>query len=279
MKVIYTITPSWLIKNKKDFLGGVQTLEKMGFSILNRRFATRLPSPGAKVRQIHSAFLHKKAEIVLAQRGGYSAMKILPRVDFALLRRNPKVLTGFSDISALLNTVYERAGLMTLHGPMIINLSKPSRFTVRSFLNALNGFPAKNLLDGAPVHVYRSGTARGILKGGNLVTLTALLGTEWELDTRGAILFFEDVNEKLHEVDRSFTHWMLAGKLDRVKGMILGDFRGIRHKEVYRILADEMKLPFPVVHCPYIGHVRNKITLPVGARVEFNTSKKSLTLL
>ncbi len=278
MKVIYTITPSWLLQ-KKDFIAGIRTLEKMGFSILNRRLPGRLPSTRAKVRQIHAAFLHRRAEIVLAQRGGYSAMKTLPEIDFALLRRHPKVLAGFSDISALLNTVYERAGLMTLHAPMVINLSKPSRFTVRSFLNALAGFPQKNLFAGAPVQVYRAGSARGILKGGNLVTLTALLGTEWELDTEGAVLFFEDVNEKMHEVDRSFTHWILARKLERVKGIILGNFRGIKPKEVYRILSEQMNVPFPVVHCPNIGHVRNKITLPVGARVEFNTSKKSLTIL
>jgi muramoyltetrapeptide carboxypeptidase len=278
LKVIYTITPSWLLQ-KKDFIAGIQTLEKMGFSILNRRVPGRLPSPVAKGKEIHAAFRHTSAEIVLAQRGGYSAMKILPEMDFALLRRHPKILAGFSDVSALLNAVYERAGLVTLHAPMIINLSKPSRFTVRSFLNALTGFPEKNLFAGAPVQVFRPGTERGILKGGNLVTLTALLGTKWELGTEGAILFFEDVNEKVHEVDRSFTHWILARKLGRVKGIILGDFRGIKPKEVYRILSDQMKVPFPVVHCPNIGHVRNKITLPVGARVELNTAKKSLTIL
>ncbi len=254
-------------------------LEEMGFSIANRRFETRLPSIRAKARQIHAAFRHPRAELILARRGGYGAMKILPHLDFALLRRHPKILAGFSDVSALLNAVYERAGLITFHAPMVINLPKPSRFTVRSFLNAAAGFPQKNLFHGAPVRIHRSGAARGILKGGNLVTLTALLGTEWEMETRGAILFFEDVNEKLHEVDRSLTHWLLAGKLDRVKGLVLGNFRGIPYKEVYRVLSEQMKVPFPVVHSPYIGHAPNKITLPVGARVELNTSKKSLTIL
>jgi muramoyltetrapeptide carboxypeptidase len=278
LKAIYTIAPSWVIR-KKDFQDGIRTLEKMGFSVLNRRLAARVLSPAVKARQIHSAFSNPRAEMVLARRGGYSAMKMLPEMDFALLRRNPKTLAGFSDVSALLNAVYERAGLVTLHAPMMINLGRPSRFTIRSFLNAVSGFPEKNLFAGAPLHVYRAGTKRGILKGGNLVTLTALLGTEWEPATDGAVLFFEDVNEKMHEVDRSFTHWILARKLDRVKGIILGDFRGIRPKEVFRILSDQMKISFPVVHCPYIGHVANKITLPVGARVEISTSKRSLMIL
>jgi muramoyltetrapeptide carboxypeptidase len=99
------------------------------------------------------------------------------------------------------------------------------------------------------------------------------------MDTDGTILFLEDVDEKLYEVDRYLTQWILAGKLQKVKGLILGDFRGIKKRDVYHILSSQMKIDFPLVSCPYIGHVRNKITLPVGARVELNTLKKALTLL
>lgn len=240
---------------------------------------TRLPSIRRKVAQLHAAFLDKKVEIILAQRGGYSCMKLLPYLDFNLIRKNPKILAGFSDLSALLNVIAERAGLVTLHSPMVINFSPPSRFTVRSFLNAVHGFPNRNLFEGAPVEVYRSGIARGRLKGGNLITLAALIGTEWEIDANGTILFLEDVDEKLHEVDRLLTQWILAGKLRKVKGLILGDFRGIKNRDVYPILSSQMKIDFPVVSCPYIGHVKNKITLPVGARVELNTMKKGLVLL
>ena len=161
---------------------------------------------------------------------------------------------------------------------MVINFSEPSKFTVRSFLNAVNNFPQRNLFDGVPVHVYRPGKARGILKGGNLATLTALMGTEWEIDTEGSILFLEDVGEKLYKVDRLLTQWLMAGKLKKVRGLILGDFQGLKIKEVYRILSTQMKIDFPLVHCPYIGHGRNKITLPVGARVDLNTRKKSLSV-
>jgi muramoyltetrapeptide carboxypeptidase len=129
------------------------------------------------------------------------------------------------------------------------------------------------------VQEYRAGTARGILKGGNLVTLTALIGTEWDIETEGSILFLEDVDEKLYEVDRLLTQWILAGKLDKVKGLILGNFRGIKNREVYRILSTQMQMKFPVVYCPYIGHRKNKITLPIGARAELNTTRRSLSLL
>ena len=279
MKVVYTITPSWLIKKKKDFTAGVKNLEKLGFNIINKRPVAKLPSTRRKVGQVHAAFLNKKVEIILAQRGGYSCMKLLPYLDFNLIRNNPKILAGFSDLSALLNVIHERTGLITLHSPMIINFSPPSRFTIRAFLNAMNGFPKRNLFERAPLKVYRSGIAKGRLKGGNLITLTALIGTEWEMDTDGAIIFLEDVDEKLYQVDRHLTQWILAGKLQKVKGLILGDFRGIKERDVYNILSSQMKIDFPLVHCPYIGHVKNKITLPVGARVELNTMKKELTLL
>ena len=279
MKRVHTITPSWLIKKKKDFSDGVKNLEELGFEVMNRRIVTRMPSTRQKVKEVHRAFLNKKVEIVLAQRGGYGCMKLLPHLNFSLIKRNPKIFAGFSDLSAMLNAIYERTGRITLHSPMIINFSEPSRFTVRSFLNAVDGFPRKNLFAGVPVNVYRSGMGRGALKGGNLITLTALLGTEWEIQTDGSVLFFEDVNEKLYQVDRNLTQWILAGKFRKVKGLILGNFKGLRSQAVYKILSTQIKTDFPVVHCPYIGHVKNKISLPIGAKVELDTAKKSLTIL
>jgi len=278
LKAIYPVLPSWLIEKRTDFNRGVKNLERLGFKVLNRRFFARLPSVAQKVRQIHFAFRHPRAEIILAQRGGYSSMKLLPHLDFGLIRRNPKTFAGFSDLSCLLNAIYERTGLVTLHAPMLATFARPERFTARSFLNAVNGFPQKDLFAGAPVRVYRRGVARGVLKGGNLATLSALIGTEWEVDTAGSVLFLEDVGEKLYRIDRYLTQWILAGKLEKVRGLILGDFEGLENREVYRILSSQMKISFPVVHSPYIGHGKHKMTLPVGAAVKLDASRKSLEL-
>ncbi|MEJ2201486.1 MAG: LD-carboxypeptidase [Desulfuromonadaceae bacterium] len=278
MKNIRIITPSYLIKIKRDFTAGIKQLTELGFNILNPEFPQTLPSPREKAEQIHAAFADPQVDILLALRGGYSAMKSLPFIDFELIGRHPKIIAGFSDLSALLNPIFERTGLVTLHAPMVINLDQPTDFTLKSLGNALNGYPQQNLLQGAPCRVYRHGTACGLLKGGNLITLTALIATDWELDTRDAILFLEDVDEKLHEVDRYLTQWLLAGKFQGIKGLILGDFRGIRSQQVYDILAAQLELDFPVIHCPYIGHVANKITLPVGAQVELSTAPKRLLI-
>ena len=205
-------------------------------------------------------------------------MKSLPFIDFDLIRNHPKILAGFSDMSALLNPIYERAGLVTLHSPMIINLDEPTPFTVNSLMNALKGYPEKDLLKDAPVTVHNHGIATGILKGGNLITITAMINTDWDVRVDNAILFLEDVDEKLHQVDRYLTQWILSGKFRGVKGLILGDFRGIENRKVYDILASQMELNFPVIHCPYVGHVPNKITMPVGAEVELNTDAGQLLI-
>ncbi|MGA2089957.1 MAG: LD-carboxypeptidase [Endomicrobiales bacterium] len=276
---ISTITPSSLVTNKNEFNKGIQTLEKLGFKISNKKIPARLPLPVEKARQIHKAFADTSVDVILAQRGGYSSMKTLPYLDFNLIKRFPKIFAGFSDLSTMLNAVYERTGIITLHAPMVINFEHPSEFTVQSFLNAVNGFAHKELFKDAPVEVCSPGVARGTLKGGNLVTLTSLIGTAWEVKTAGCIVFLEDVDEKLHQIDRYLTQWMLKGKFNTIKGLILGDFRGVPNKDVFKIIRDSMKIDFPVVYCPCIGHVKNKITLPVGATVELNTEKKSLTVL
>jgi muramoyltetrapeptide carboxypeptidase len=275
---VFIITPSYLIKKKSDFTGGIKQLSMLGFNVMNPEFPNVLPSPREKADQIHRAFADPDIDIILAQRGGYSAMKSLPFIDFDLIKRHPKIIAGFSDLSALLNPIYERTGLASLHSPMVINLGEATEFTIKSFLNAVKGYPEKNLFKGVPLKVYNSGIASGILKGGNLITLTALIDTNWDIDTDKSILFLEDVDEKLHQVDRYLTQWILAGKFKGVKAIILGDFRGIRSKQVYDILASQMELNFPFIYCPYVGHVKNKITMPIGAEVELNTDKKQLLI-
>ena len=278
MNNVFIVTPSYLMKNKRNFSAGIKQLQKLGFNIINPGFPQVLPSPQEKAEQIHKAFADPAVDLILALRGGYSAMKSLPFIDFDLIRRNPKIIAGFSDFSALLNPIFERSGQITLHSPMLINLDIPTDFTVKSLENAVAGYPQKDLLRGTRCKIFQPGSATGILKGGNLVTLSALIDTEWEINTSGSVLFLEDVDELLHEVDRNLTHWLLAGKFKGVKALILGNFRGIKSQQIYDILSSQLTLDFPVLYCPYIGHVKNKITLPIGAEVELNTDKKQLLI-
>jgi len=276
---IYIITPAWLIKNKKTHINGIKNLEKLGFKILNKNFPTLQLSIQQKVNQIHNAFLNKDVDIILAQRGGYGCIKLLPHIDFGIIRNNTKKFCGFSDLSALLNVIFEKTKLITYHSPMLINFADTTEFTIKSFLNAIKGFPNKNLLNGAPVEILNHGRAEGILKGGNLVTLTSIIGTQWEINTKDTILFLEEVDEQLYKVDRALTQWILTKKFDGIKALVLGNFRGLKINDVYKILQEQIKIKFPVVYCPYIGHLKNKITLPIGAKVRLDTYKKTLEII
>ncbi len=278
-KNIACINPSWLIKKKKDFTDGIAGIEKLGFHVLNKECITTLPAPRAKAAQIHAAFKDPNVKLILAQRGGYSALKTLPYIDFNLIKKHPKLFGGFSDLSTLLNPIYEKCGIITLHSPMLVNFSPRRPFVIRSFMNAVNGFPNKELFAGTKIKVYKPGKASGILKGGNLITLTAMIKTQWETNVDGCIVFLEDVDEKLHSIDRYLTQWILLGKLQKVAGIILGTFNGVKTDDVFKIISSQMKIKVPVVRCPNIGHVPNKITLPVGAKVLLDTGRKSLRIL
>jgi len=278
LKKTYIITPSWLVKSKKDYAAGLKNLAKLGFSAVNPKFPKKPLSDRAKAEQIHKAYKDKKVNFILAQRGGYSSLRILPYIDYGIIKKNKKTLAGFSDLSTFLNTIYEKTGQIALHAPMVISFSNPTRLTIRSFVNAAYGFPNKKLLYDSPVKVFKSGKAAGILKGGNLMTLSSMFGTEWETKTDNSILFLEEVDEKLYEVDRYLTQWIIAGKLKKVKGLLLGDFRGIEPEDVYRVISSQMKVKIPVMYCKNIGHVDDKLTLPVGAKVELDTKKGTLTL-
>jgi muramoyltetrapeptide carboxypeptidase len=275
---VFIVSPSYLIEKKGDFLDGINLLSHLGFTVLNPDFPEKPLSPYEKANQLLDAFQNPKVEVILALRGGFSAIKVLPHLDFAKIRKHPKIFAGFSDLSALLNPIMERAGFVTLHAPMVINLNSPTDFSINSFLNAVKGFPDKNLFHQAHLETYQHGVATGVLKGGNLVTLSSLIGTAWDVDPTNAILFFEDVDEEFHEVDRYLTQWTLAGKFNKIKGLILGDFRGLKSEDVFTVLASQLDIDFPVIHTSNIGHVENKITLPIGAKVEMDTVKKHLLI-
>ncbi len=278
MNNIYIITPAWIIKNKKEFYKGIKTLQNLGFKILNKKFPLNPLSIKQKVLQLHKAFLNKDVDIILAQRGGYGCIKLLPYINFKIIKKNPKIFAGFSDLSVLLNTIYENTKIITLHSPMLINFSDTTDFTLKSFLNATYGFEEKNLFKDVKINIYKHGKTKGILKGGNLVTLTSTIGTPWEINTQNSILFLEEVDEQLYKIDRALTQWILTKKFRNIKGLILGNFRGVKTNDVYKIIKEQTKLNFPVISCDYIGHLKNKITLPIGAEAELNTYSKSLII-
>ncbi|KIY38352.1 peptidase S66 [Pseudomonas sp. 10-1B] len=238
-----------------------------------------------RLQDLYDAFADPAIDAILCMRGGYGSMRLLDRVDFELIRRHPKALIGYSDITALQMAIYRRAGLITFHGGMLNAdlLGAKLQPTEASLLAQLGGHvrAGEQIVHPADfaLNSVLPGVASGPLLGGNLSMLGATMGTLAELDTQGCILFIEDVNEPLYRVDRLLTQLRLAGKLEGVKGVLVGDFAGITTAALTPLLEDIFgPLGVPVLAGWRSGHCDPNVCLPLGARVRLDSVRQSLVL-
>jgi muramoyltetrapeptide carboxypeptidase len=247
-----------------------------------------------RVEDIHWAFSDKTIDAVWCLRGGYGLSRILPQIDYRLIKANPKAFIGYSDITALHVAIHQRCGMVTFHGP--VATSTLSDYTKDHVIKTLfNGLaPDKielstdNTTNTSPLYkteVIHPGTARGSLIGGNLSLLTAVAGTPYALkDVKGKILFTEDVGEKPYRIDRMFTQLKQSIDMRTLAGLALGIFSDCDAPEgsptVIEVVKDQFSnLGIPVIYGLSFGHIRDQFTLPLGIEAEMNTAKASITLL
>jgi len=242
-----------------------------------------LAGPDAlRLADLHSALADPEVAAIHCLRGGYGAMRLLPDIDTTLVRSAAKLLIGYSDITAL-HALWARCGLASLHAPMpASDLIKPGRESDELVLFDLlrSGLQEGAVLapDLAPEGVSVGGSARGLLVGGNLSLVAALLGTPWAWDTRGAILFLEDVSEEPYRVDRLLTQLRLAGVLDAVAGFVLGSFT--EEASPATLLQDMLcGLGKPVLGGWPTGHGTPNRPLPMGLPVALDATAGHITLL
>lgn len=238
-----------------------------------------------RLQDLHDAFADPAIDAIVCMRGGYGSMRLLDRLDFELIRRNPKPLIGYSDITALHAAIYRNTGLITFHGAMLNAdlLGAKQQPTESSLVAQLMGQVGAGDAIAHPADFALScvvpGVASGRLLGGNLSMLGATLGTVAQIDTQGCILFIEDVNEPLFRVDRLLTQLRLAGKLAGVKGVLVGDFAGITVAAMTPLLQDIFgPLGVPVLAGWRSGHCDPNVCLPLGAEVVLDSEKMSLVL-
>jgi muramoyltetrapeptide carboxypeptidase len=250
-----------------------------------------------RLDDLHAMFHDREVKAIFALRGGYGAAQLLDRIEYDLIRANPKILLGYSDITALHLAIHKKAGLVTFHGPVV--LSRFTGYTQEHFraalfdskpMGAIANPPDSNPL--RPAHTLRTvrpGKARGRLIGGNLSLICSLMGTPYEIDTRGRILFTEDVDEEPYRIDRMLTQLRLAGKLDAAAGIVFGECADCRPKDykasfnstftlgevLDRILGD---LKIPVLSGLTIGHTEDQLTLPEGVMATLDADKQELIL-
>ena len=230
---------------------------------------------------------------VVCYTGGWGSPRVLPFLDYDLIRSKPKVLIGYSDITALLNAVHKRTGLITFHGPVGGSTFEP--YTLENFRRVVMTAepagvlpsPAKkpNELVDRTNRVLRltNGKATGRLIGGNLTMIATLMGTPFQPETAGAIVFLEDVHEEPYRIDRMLTQLSLGGMFDHVAGIVFGRCSdcGIKGPSfsLEEILRDRFgSLPVPAISGLSFGHIEQKLVLPIGAKATLDADGGTLRI-
>lgn len=244
-----------------------------------------------RLAELNALLRRDDLEAIVCARGGYGTLRLLPHLDYDAARRHPKLLVGYSDVTALHAALLVRAGLPGLHGPMVApDWPALDAASEALFWRLAGGEAPVEILGpgGERLTGLRPGAAEGLLFGGNLTMLCALLGTPYLPDLSGAILFLEEVGEPPYRVDRLFAQLHLAGVLERLGGLVLGAFTGAEplpnrpSLPLEAVLAHYTAgLPFPVAEGLVYGHFPRKSTLPVGvrARLEVEGGEAALTVL
>jgi muramoyltetrapeptide carboxypeptidase len=278
----------------EDTLTALGLVARRGAHLLDRR-GSLAGADADRARDVMAMFADPSVKAVLPVRGGWGCARILPHLDFDVIRRNPKVMLGYSDLTALLLAIHARTGLVTFHGPNGAsewNQTSADFFT-RVVLRgeAVTFTNPRDKGETLAQTEYRTktitpGVARGRLLGGNLSVLTALLGTPYLPDFRGAILFLEDVDEAPYRIDRMLTQLALAGVLGAVRGVVWGTCRdcepeaGFGSLTIPDLLDDHVRpLGVPAWRGALIGHIDRQFTLPVGAEVEIDATAGSIRML
>lgn len=252
-----------------------------------------------RAADINHMFTNDKVDAIFAARGGYGCARMLDKINYDAVKNNPKIVIGYSDITALLYALYAKTGLVCFHGPVGIStfnefsvdymkkvlMETSSPIVLESHEEAYNSDDEEYRFD-----VINSGVTSGILAGGNLSIVASLVGTPYDIDLKNKILFLEEIDEDPYRVDRMLTQMELAGKFDGVKGFALGVFKSCELSEeeklegksftLKEVLSDRLsKYNVPTLYGLSFGHVTNKFTLPLGIRAELNVNNRTLTLL
>lgn len=293
------ITPGSFIPDKA-LEKAVANVKKLGFKVkLGKNIrALRGYTAGTDIQRLddlHHMFADSEVDGIWCARGGYGCTRILPKIDYDLIQKNPKVFIGYSDITALHNAFLQRCNLVTFHGP--VASSTMTSYTSAQFKAVL--LQAKTQLSiplakaNAQIkdELYKSktvvgGTAKGALIGGNLSLLAAMAGTEFGIDATDKIIFMEDIEEKPYRVDRMLTQLRQASNLEKAAGFALGIFADCvpepedRSLSLLETIDDQLLgLKKPTAYGMSWGHISNQATLPVGIQAELNANRQSLVLL
>ncbi len=280
--------------NLKSLTVGVERLRKMGFKVSfgdNIRKTKQIGYLSApdndRAKELMDAFRDDSVDAIFAARGGYGSMRILPLIDFDIIKEHPKIFVGYSDITALHIAINQKTDLITFHGPMP---GVDFEFINKNILKNMIGILSGEVLDLTPqitriVGSVVDGTATGISAGTNFSLVISLIGTEYVLKTSGKILFLEDVATSISDIDRYMAELWLSKILYRLKGLVFGDFTHIPIDEGPNPSLQEIiyyylqKMKKPAMYGLPFGHGTDQMIIPLNAKMKISTYEPSITIL
>ena len=258
----------------------LEILQKKGFRIqegrhLYDRQEYLAGNDHDRLDDLHRAFEDRSIKAIICARGGYGTARLLDKIDFDIIRKTPKLLIGFSDITALLLAVNHKTGMPVWHGPMLRSPDGREN-NIDNLINLLSsGGEIKLNLE--EKKVLKKGKVKGKLLGGNLTLLTSLIGTPFLPDFKDSILFIEDIAEFTYRIDRTLTQLRLAGILKGVRGIIAGNFNDCGDSNtINRLLLENLEGDYPLYSGFPAGHCTKNYPLPLGVEAELDT--EALTL-
>jgi muramoyltetrapeptide carboxypeptidase len=289
--------PAGPISDESRINRGVRYLERLGYEVTVGKSVTRTHGYLAgtdreRLNDLHGLFRDPRVRAIIALRGGYGSSRLLHHLDYRLIARCPKILTGFSDLTALQLALWTKCRMVTFHGPMLSSDfgGKIDPFTEEQFWRLVTtpSVPERIVPTRfTGVRVLVRGRATGRLIGGNLSLLVSVLGTPYQPSFKGCILFFEEVGEEPYRIDRMLTHFRNAGVLKGLRGILSGQFSDCGPRDRSRptltlatILAETARqagVPF-MSNLPF-GHLRRKLTLPIGVKAGLDPERGTVDLL
>ncbi len=300
------IALSGAIESEENILNAQKYFENKGYKVVlsdnifdkNRYLAG---SDEKKVEELHKLFSNPEIKMILCARGGYGAIRLLDKINWDIIKNNPKIFAGYSDVSALQAMILKKTGLITFYSPMacgdfgITNTegnglrkeergkrkekSSVSKFVEESFFDTLTNTESLKISPNNE-KIYQHGEAKGILFGGNLATIASMCGLDFIPDEK-FIFFVEDLGEDTYKIDKMMTQLLNISQFRKnLTGIILGDFLDVKNKKHFDELFFEIgeKYQIPILSGFKITHAKEKITLPYGAKAEFSTKDKILKI-
>ncbi|MDT0159716.1 MULTISPECIES: LD-carboxypeptidase [Bacillus] len=269
---------------------GIDFLKELGLEVREGKSVRKINgylagSDKERLEDLHDMFEDKEIKAVICAGGGYGTARIAADLDYGLIKANPKIFWGYSDITFLHTSIRQKTGLITFHGPMLASdIGKADAHPLSKQYFSQLFQPADSLYteELSPLSAVVEGRAEGPLTGGNLCLIASTLGTSYEIDVKGKLLLIEDINEEPRSVDRMLNQLLMAGKLSEAAGVVVGDFNKCEPQRDLSLSLDEVldhyliKAGRPAMKGFKIGHCSPHFSVPLGADAVLDTTEKQL---